>query len=420
MKALRVERKLAKFAAARVASAFGAGRGAGLGPLRLTETGTPEHLGDGWVGVTPILSGICGSDLATVDGRTSRYFEDIVSFPFVPGHEIVGVVISDAVDAHGHALSAGQRVIIQPVLGCVARALPLCEGCASGNIGRCQNISHGHVRPGLQTGFCVDTGGGWSDGPIQVHTSQLFCVPDDLSDDDAVMVEPMACALHATLRASYGPEDTVAIIGAGTLGLGVIASIDHAAHLGVAARPARVIVAARYQNQRALASSLGADEVVPPEHLSRAVRLATRSGVVGPPSGRAHQLGGGAQVVIDCVGSESSLEESLRIVAPGGRIILVGMPARTTIDLASLWQREIELVGAYAYGVEDVGGELIPTFDLAIDLVRRHSLGRLVSARYPLDRFEEALAHAGAAGRRGSIKIVFEVGSRRATTKRED
>ena len=82
---LLFERSLPRFAAARSCSSFGSGRGAGVGPLRLVERDAPACPAEGWVHVDPVLSGICGSDLATLDGRSSRYFEDIVSFPFVPG-----------------------------------------------------------------------------------------------------------------------------------------------------------------------------------------------------------------------------------------------------------------------------------------------------------------------------------------------
>jgi hypothetical protein len=83
------------------------------------------------------------------------------------------------------------------------------------------------------------------------------------------------------------------------------------------------------------------------------------------------------------------------------------------VDLASLWHREVALVGAYAYGTEEIDGQLRRTFDIAMDVVRAGRLGQLVSARYPIDRFEEALAHAGAAGRRGATKIVFDLGAGR-------
>jgi threonine dehydrogenase-like Zn-dependent dehydrogenase len=105
------------------------------------------------------------------------------------------------------------------------------------------------------------------------------------------------------------------------------------------------------------------------------------------------------------------------MVRPRGRVVLVGMPGRVRLDLASLWHREVALVGAYAYGIEAPGpvdpGAPEPagvrTFDLALEVVAAARTGRFVSATYPLERFEEAVAHAGAAGRRGSVKIAFDL-----------
>jgi hypothetical protein len=98
------------------------------------------------------------------------------------------------------------------------------------------------------------------------------------------------------------------------------------------------------------------------------------------------------------------------------------MPGHVHVDLTSLWHREVTLAGTYAYGVEDVpGGDAaapVRTFDLAIETVAAKRTGQLVSARYPLDRFEEAVAHAGAAGRRGAVKIAFELPAPRRTTKK--
>jgi threonine dehydrogenase-like Zn-dependent dehydrogenase len=130
------------------------------------------------------------------------------------------------------------------------------------------------------------------------------------------------------------------------------------------------------------------------------------------------RLAGGADAVIDCVGSGESLAEALAITRPGGRITLVGMPAPERIDLTALWQREIELVGAYAYGSEAVNGGQIRTFDLAFDLVADAELGRLVSARYPLERYREAIEHASSAGSRGAVKIVFELPGGRGVSPR--
>jgi threonine dehydrogenase-like Zn-dependent dehydrogenase len=405
MKALLVERLPHRFAAARLATlAAGSGSGITVGPLRYTETEAPSLPGDEWVRIRPRLSGICGSDLATLDATSSRFFEPIVSFPFVPGHEIV----ADVVDGP----NAGRRVVVEPVLGCVARGIePRCSACAEGNHGRCEHLAFGHLKPGLQTGYCASTGGGWSD-ELVAHRSQLHLIPDDLSDDAAVLVEPIACAIHAALRGGVTSSDAVVVIGAGTVGLLVTAAVrEYAA-------PASLTTVARHATQRQLASHLGADAVVSENSLGRSVRRKTGSFAIRNASGTIARLTGGADVVYDCVGTAASITEALSVVRPGGRIVLVGMPATVRVDLAPLWQREIELVGAYAYGTEHLahhGADPVSrsTFALAIEMATAHDLGSLVSAHYPLDRYEEAVRHAADAGRRGAVKIVFDL--RRST-----
>lgn len=425
MKSLVFERNLARFAAARVAASFGSGRGAAVGPLRLLETEPPALPGGDWGRVSPLLSGICGSDLATLDGRSSRYFEDIVSFPFVPGHEVVGVLdtapgATTTAGASGlQAIAPGDRVVIEPVLGCAARGLePPCEACGAGRLGNCERIAFGHLAPGLQTGYCTDTGGGWSAAGLVAHVTQLHRVPDELGDADAVMVEPTACAVHAVCGAGIGDGDTLAVLGAGTLGLVVVAAVTTLVAAGRLPPPKELLVGARYPHQRQLATSLGATAALPPAQLTRAVRRRSGSLSLGDPAKgtRSRTLTGGAHVVFDCVGSADSIAQSLSMVRPRGRVVLVGMPSKVHIDLASLWQREVQIAGAYAYGTETFeGATQARTFDLAFDVVAAHRLGDLVSATYPIDRFEDALAHAGAAGRRGAVKIAFDLQHGRRT-----
>ena len=382
MRALVVERKVLRFAAARLASEVEPGRGAGVGPLKLKDLAEPVLPRPGWVRVRPRLSGICGSDLATVDGRSSRWFESVVSFPFTPGHEVVGDT------------EEGRRVVVEPVLGCAARGVsPRCPACAVGAHDRCERLHVGGLEPGLQTGFCCSTGGGW--GQVLVaEESQLHEVPDELTDEAAVMIEPVACALHAALST---PTDggVVAVLGAGTLGLCTAAAV--AAH----GSPARLLVGAKHPEQRRLARELGATEVVSGRELARAVRRATGSFAYDDGT-----LTGGADVTYDCVGSSDSIGTSISMTRPGGTIVLVGMPATVTVDLTPLWQQQIRLQGAYAYGVEPRLNR-VRTFPAAMELVARLDLGRLVSARYPLARFRDALDHAAHAGARGAVKIAF-------------
>jgi threonine dehydrogenase-like Zn-dependent dehydrogenase len=384
MKALRFDRKVAKYAAAFVAGSLRPGRGAAWGPLDLVDDDAPTLPGTDWVRLAPRLSGICGSDLSTIDGRSSRYFEPIVSFPFVPGHEVVA-------DVMGNDGATGRRVVVVPVLSCVTRGIdPVCPSCAAGRINHCERIAFGHLGPGLQTGFCADTGGGWSTSMV-AHTSQLVDVPDDLNDDGAVMIEPTACAVHAAAR--YDGSQT-AIIGAGTVGLLTLAAISARRHQE-ALGEAPVVVTAKYAEQRRLAKELGADVVCAPDELPRWVRRLSGSLAVGD------QLTGGFPHVVDCVGSSASIDQALKIAAPGGEVLLVGMPAKVSLELTGLWHRETAIRGCYAYEHAD--------FLTAIDVVRRFDLGRLVSATYPLRDYRDALEHAATAGRRGAVKVAFDL-----------
>lgn len=396
MKALRFERNVGRFAAATVAGRLSAGGGAKVGPLRLRSIDAPALPGPGWAEVRPRLAGICGSDLATIDGHSSRYFEPLVSFPFVPGHEVV----ADLDEPIG-AVPAG-RVVVEPVLGCVTRNIdPVCAPCARGDLGNCERITFGAISPGLQSGFCCDTGGGWSTRMV-AHASQLHAVPAEWSDEAAVMVEPTACAVHGALTAGVRTGDTVVVLGAGALGLLTIAALRRYA-------PTCTIVAvARHPHQQDLARDLGADHVIGSEHIARPIRRLTGSLAIG--DGEITRLTGGADHVIDCVGSQQSLTEALAVVRPRGRVTMVGMPGHVHVDLTGLWHREIALVGAYAYGTETLAdGTSRRTFDLALELVGAADLGRLVSATYPLDRFDEAIVHAANAGARGAVRIAFDL-----------
>ena len=406
MKALRFERDVVRFGAARVAAGIRPGAGARYGPLALVDDDAPELPGPDWVRLRPRLAGICGSDLATVDGRSSRWFEPIVSFPFVPGHEVVADVLGD------DGAPTGRRVVLEPVLGCVTRGIsPTCSACAEGRLGNCELLDHGCLEAGLQTGYCCDTGGGWSTEMV-AHPSQLHDVPDEMSDEAAVLVEPTACAVHGALRAGVRPGDAVAVIGAGTLGLLTLAALQDLTPVDTGAG-GQVVIGAKHPHQRQLARDLGATVVCEPGELPRAVRRVTGTqmngvGTSGTPAGLG-RLTGGADVTIDCVGSAESLATALAVTRPTGRVVMIGMPGVVKADLTPLWQREIELVGAYAYGTEHLpDGTTARTFDLAMDLVRRADLGRLVTATYPLRRANDAIAHAAEAGRRGAVKIAFD------------
>jgi len=397
MKALRFKRNIPRYAAAKIAGNIMPGSGASFGPIDLIQEESSKTPGKDWVRVRPRLSGICGSDLATVDGKSARYFEPLVSFPFTPGHEVVGDLDDDS------------RVVLEPVLSCASRNIsPPCSPCSEGKIGNCENVTLGEISSGIQTGSCHDTGGGWAT-EFYAHPSQLHSVPDEFSDEAAVMVEPTACGVHAALAAELPDEGVVAILGSGTLGQVTISALRHFTN------PKTIISTARYPEQKKLAAQLGSDIVVNPEEIHRAVRRACGTKAITNvsekvPDGRVDRLTGGADVVIDCVGSSKSISDALSITKPNGKVVLVGMPATVELELTPLWHRELQLIGAYTYGTERLpDGKTTSTFDLAFELVKTAKLEELVSACYSLDDYQEALKHAANAGVRGAFKIVFDL-----------
>ena len=390
MKALQIRRSAGKFGLARVASAIAPATSARIGPLEYRTIDDPDCPGDGWHRVSTRLAGICGSDLSLVEGHASTYFDDYVSFPFVPGHEIVG------------ELDDGTRVAIEPVLGHEARGFaPPFDGAAPGDGDDYAHLATGRLEPGIQTGFCCSTGGGWAPW-FWAHESQLHRLDDAMPDERAVLVEPIAGGIHAALLAAPTIADVdepiVAVLGAGTMGLAAVAGLER--YLP----NAHVIVGARYPHQIALATALGADQVVQASKLDRAVRRAAGCHIIGG------NLSSGAHVTIDAVGNSGSIADALRITRPRGRVVLLGMPAEVRVDLTGLWHRETELKGAYTYGTETLpDGTTARTFDLAIDTANHYEAERLLSATYRLDDHVDALAHAAEAGRRGAVKIAFDL-----------
>ena len=368
-------------------------------PLQLEEVPDPELPTPEWVRVKPLLSGICGSDLSTLSAESSPYFSPITSPPFVMGHEILGVVAES-----NSGFSAGERVVIEPALGCAARGIdPQCAYCASGRYALCVNVAKGDISPGIQTGFCGDTGGGWSEGTLVAHPSQLYRVPEDVTDEAAVAVEPLACAVHAALKADPGPNETALVIGAGSVGLFVVAALRKLTRAGT------IICVAKYERQGKEALRLGADEVVHPEETYEELPPLLGAERYRPELGKPVVMGG-ADRVFECVGASGTIEDAVRLARPGGEVALVGMPsARSCLDLTALWHKEVELSGAYAYGIEEYRGERIKSFELALRIAPEIKLESLVGPRFKLREYREAIATARSSGRDGHVKVVFDL-----------
>jgi threonine dehydrogenase-like Zn-dependent dehydrogenase len=370
-----------------------------LSPLQLEEVPEPKLPTPDWVRVKPLLSGICGSDLGTLSAESSPYFSPLTSPPFVMGHEVLGVMAES-----NSGFSAGERVVVEPALGCAVRGIePPCAYCASGRYALCVNVTKGDVSPGIQTGFCRDTGGGWSQGYLVAHPSQLHRVPEDVPDEAAVAIEPLACAVHAALKVDPGPDETALVIGAGSVGLFVVAALKKLTRVG------RIVCVAKYARQEKEASRLGADEVVHPKELYEKLPTMLDTERYKPELGKPVVMSG-ADKVFECVGASGTIEDAVRLARPRGEVALVGMPsAKSCLDLTALWYKEVKLAGTYAYGVEEHQGERVKSFGLALRIAPEIELESLVGPRFRLREYREAIATARSAGRNGHVKVVFDL-----------
>ena len=392
--------------------------------IHLEDVPEPKLPTAQWVRVRPLLSGICGSDVAVITAEGTPYLSELVSFPFVPGHELVGEIVEVGGQVSG--LAVGQRVVLEPALGCRVRGFAEpCAPCRAGYYAACERVMDGDISSGIQTGFCRDTGGGW--GPSLVaHQSQLYPVPGALSNEAAVLVEPLACAIHAVLRSGLrstvvasdpSPIGTqkrteenrtplVLVLGCGTIGLLTIAA------LRAFAPECTIVAVAKYPHQQALARDLGAEHVVPSGDSAYA-RLQDLTGakLLKLPWGKPNVLGG-VEASFVCIGSASAWEDALRWTRARGTVVMVGMPGEPKADLTPLWYKELSVLGAYAYGAEQYGEGQVSTFRLALDMLARQGWGerlaQLVRHKFPLPRYREAFATAMHAGEHQSVKVVFD------------
>jgi len=416
--ALEFYRSPTRYLGARLAAGrLGGGVTGSVLPLRMAVREEPRVPADGWARVRPLLSGICGSDLATLSGRSSLYLSPLVSLPFVPGHEVVGELLDD-VDGDGDGtaegsagsgrpLPRGTRVVLDPVLSCRPRGVAPCRWCAEGQTSRCDHVTVGRLAPGLQTGYCADTGGGWS-RMLVAHRTQLHPVPDELDDTRALLAEPLACAVRAVRAARIAPGASVLIVGAGTIGALTLLAVRALTQAG------DVVVVAKHERQRVLARALGATEVTDPRRAPRALRRTTGGFLLRPERGPEY-LVGGADVALECTGG-GGLPLALRSVRAGGRVVLSGLPTEP-VDLTPVWYRELELVGSYASGRGRPDGagapatedsDELPDVATALGLLAGAPLDGMSGPVYPLSRWREALDHAFAAGRLGTFKVAFD------------
>ncbi len=329
--------------------------------IALEEVEVPKVSSD-CVIVDTKVTGICGSDL-------HRYYGDWGQPRSAAGHELVGIVteVGDEIKS----FKIGDYVCAECFSHCGR-----CVFCQTGLYNLCDNrvylADRGHT--------------GFSEYSI-LHESSLFKLPSDMSFEEGAMVEPLAVSHRAICQTNIDQKDSVAILGAGTIGL-LCLTVAKASGIRQA------IISAKYEHQAKIAEELGADKVIHVEEDDVVKEIMSSSN------------GHGVDAVIDTVASSQTFGESLSVTRKSGTICLVGGYTGTlNLDLSPVVWKELRFVGSNCYGYSGMRRD----FEASIGLIssRRIEPIVIVTHRFSLEDIDEAFRIA-ADKRSGSIKVQIQ------------
>jgi threonine dehydrogenase-like Zn-dependent dehydrogenase len=371
-----------------------------LSPVNVADLPEPALPGPRWIRVKNRLCGICASDLSMLFVHVDPSVGP-AALPgnqrFYLGHETVGEVAEAGPDVK--RFKPGDRVIMDSrVFGphCLSQGIsPPCRSCSEGKYSLCENASAGKGPAGV--------GGGWGDG-YTAHETEVFPVPQDVPDDDAVLMEPMAVSAHAVLRRPPAGGENVLVVGAGTIGLFVIQAAR------AACPGCRIAVSARYPHQREVARRFGADAFLDPGDAYRSAAGITGARAYKAPMNRGMLLGG-FDVVYDCVGRARTVEDSLRWTRAGGTVVMVGMDLhRMRVDLNPVWYQEVDLIGSQGHGVDDFHGKKMHTYDRVLEWMRAGKMKTdgIITHRFPFAGYKRAVQTAASKAEGRAVKVVFD------------
>ncbi len=366
--------------------------------LRVQEYPYPADVEPGAVVLQMLASGICGTDKHTYRGETEQYagteHASSTPFPIIQGHENVGVVVElgpgGAVAFDGSPLAVGDRVVPAPNRACGA-----CRYCR-------EDFPYYFCRKLENYGNSLSSSrpphlfGGWSEFLYLLPGTPVFKVPADLPTDVAVLTELFAVTHSLDLLArtprpgGYRPGDIVAIVGVGPVGL---------VHAGKAALTGagRVIAVDRFPGRLAIAADLGATDCVVAGADTAATAAAVRA--LAPA---------GVDVVVHATGTPASFGLALELLRDGGTLLEVG----AFVDLGPVPVNPAHVLGR-SLTILGVAGEDARGYDATLRLLADHHetvpFHRAVTHRFPIERAEEAMQTALAAG--DAMKVVIVPGS---------
>ncbi|HXK07613.1 MAG TPA: alcohol dehydrogenase catalytic domain-containing protein, partial [Verrucomicrobiae bacterium] len=314
--------------------------------FRLTELPI-EDPGPGEVQVQVGAVGVCGSDLHSyTEGGVG---DTPCEYPMVLGHEPAGTVVKTGAGVSGW--SAGDRAALEPALYCYH-----CEYCMSGRHNICANIRFLST-PG-NPGFFRER--------VNLPVSNLVAIPPDLSLEAATLVEPLAIALHSLKFVEAQPGDSVAVFGAGPIGLVTIAALK-------AAGAGRILAVEPVAHRREMACEMGAHEAMDPNQVDAAREIVADTG------------GRGVDCAIDCAAKEHTTNQAIRAARNGGRVVLTGIHSDVFVPFEVSPMRRKELA---IFNVRRSNHETHRALEMLVH--RLEWFAPLVTHKRPLTQIAEA------------------------------
>lgn len=286
------------------------------------------------------ICGVCGSDLAAWKGSGHK------KYPYTPGHEFCGVI--EKIGKNVNGLSIGQRVVINPNLGCGK-----CRYCRKRKPNLCDFLKS---RP-------IKSNGGFAEYSA-IDYRMVYRLPDELSDELAVFIEPLSCAIYAAKGAEVKAKEKVVIFGGGLMGL--------LTGLALRETEAEIIFVEPEPNRAKLISELLGAKVYSPEQIGGC------------------DFAGDVDVAIDCSGNINAIRQAIDILRKAGRLVMSGLVMDTKevdISLIEITTKELQIKGVW----------LNPdTFDEAIILTIKYKkiLGKLKTQELRLENISEAFERA--------------------------
>lgn len=329
--------------------------------MELAELPTPEA-GEGEVLLQVEAVGICGSDVHGFTGESGRRKPGMVM-----GHEIAGRILE--VPDNQASLKVGDRVTVYNIRSCGT-----CEHCRAGNTQRCASRSVIGVNAGT-----------WGAMAEFLACSVDQCVPlaPGLDPAAALLAEPVAVGLHAIKLMEPGPDDVLAVIGSGTIGLGLVMALKAKGMKNVFALDV-------LEEKLGLAESMGAN----PIHVG--------AGDAGEEIRRATG-GGTAAGTFEAVGTSETVRAAFDLLGPGGTLVVIGnLDKEFTLPLQGLTDKEITVCGSYGFSRSN--------FAEAVELINQAAVPveRLISGRCTLEETPGVMTQL-AKGEIEATKIVIEL-----------